>query len=51
MRTAGTIEIDAAAKHAILRPGPGSLFGKTYPEAAYHLVTATPAADRGARRR
>ncbi|HVL20492.1 MAG TPA: hypothetical protein VM422_05840, partial [Amaricoccus sp.] len=40
--SAGRVEIDAAARRIAFRPDPGWLWGKTYPEAVYHLVTATP---------
>ncbi|WP_448950023.1 GH36-type glycosyl hydrolase domain-containing protein [Labrys neptuniae] len=40
----GTITIDAAAKRFSLTPGSDWLWGQTYKEAAYHLVTSTPAA-------
>ncbi len=39
---AGQVEVDAAAKRIALRPDPDSLWGKNYPQAAYHLVTSTP---------
>ncbi|GLS17182.1 hypothetical protein GCM10007874_01970 [Labrys miyagiensis] len=40
----GTVDVDANAKRITLRPGADWLWGQTYPEAAYHLVTSTPAA-------
>jgi cellobiose phosphorylase len=40
--SSATIEIDASAKRIALRPDAGSLWGRTYTEAAYHLVTDTP---------
>ena len=39
---AGLIEIDEAGKRFTFRPEPDWLWGKTYPNAAYHLVTSTP---------
>ncbi|MFT3973244.1 MAG: hypothetical protein QM699_07290 [Amaricoccus sp.] len=42
--TAGRVEIDADRKRIAFRPDPGWLWGKTYPQAVYHLVTATPEA-------
>ena len=39
---AGRVEIDAERKRAAFRPDPESLWGRSYPEAVYHLVTATP---------
>lgn len=41
---AGRVEIDAEACRISFRPDPGWLWGKNYPDAAYHLVTATPEA-------
>jgi cellobiose phosphorylase len=38
----GTIEVDPAGKRISLRPGPDSLWGRTYPDAVYHLVVDTP---------
>lgn len=40
--TAGRIEVDAARRRLTFRPDPDWLWGKTYPQAVYHLVTATP---------
>ena len=34
--------MDGDAKRFTFRPDPDSLWGKTYPSAAYHLVTSTP---------
>lgn len=42
--TTGRIEVDAAAHRIGFRPDPGWLWGQTYPEAVYHLVTSTPEA-------
>ncbi len=39
---AGLVEVDDGAKRFAFRPDPNSLWGKTYPKAAYHLVTSTP---------
>ena len=39
---AGIVEVDEDAKGFTFRPDPDSLWGKTYPSAAYHLVTSTP---------
>ncbi|HET6521681.1 MAG TPA: hypothetical protein VFG47_17950, partial [Geminicoccaceae bacterium] len=39
---AGRIEIDAAGKRFAFRPDPDWLWGRRYPDAAYHLVTSTP---------
>ncbi len=39
---AGIVEVDGDAKRFTFRPDPESLWGKTYPDAAYHLVTSTP---------
>jgi len=41
---AGQVEVDQAAKRFTFRPDPDSLWGKHYPQAAYHLVTGTPGA-------
>ena len=38
------VEADADAKRFTFRPDPESLWGKHYPQAAYHLVTSTPGA-------
>ncbi|CAM5775055.1 hypothetical protein LMIY3S_04831 [Labrys miyagiensis] len=38
----GTIDVDVNERRISLRPGADWLWGQTYPEAAYHLVTATP---------
>jgi len=38
----GRIEIDDARKRFAFRPDPDWLWGQRYPDAAYHLVTATP---------
>ncbi len=40
--TSGTIEVDPSAKRIALRPDAGSLWGRTYKDAVYHLVTDTP---------
>ncbi len=40
----GTIDVDVNVKRISLRPGADWLWGQTYPEAAYHLVTSTPEA-------
>lgn len=40
--TAGRVAIDAGAARIDFRPDPGWLWGQTYPDAVYHLVTATP---------
>jgi cellobiose phosphorylase len=39
---AGRIEIDDARKRFSFRPDPNWLWGQRYPNAVYHLVTATP---------
>ena len=39
---AGRVTLDPAACRAAFRPDPGWLWGKAYPDAVYHLVTATP---------
>jgi cellobiose phosphorylase len=39
---AGRIEIDAERKEITFRPDSNSLWGQSYPEAAYHLVVSTP---------
>ena len=39
---AGIVEVDGEAKRFTFRPDPESLWGKTYPDAAYRLVTSTP---------
>ena len=39
---AGQVEVDEEAKRIAFRPDPESLWGKNYPQAAYHLVTSTP---------
>jgi cellobiose phosphorylase len=39
---AGLVEVDADAKRFTFRPEPDWLWGKTYPDAAYRLVTSTP---------
>ncbi len=39
---AGIVEVDGDAKRFTFRPDPDSLWAKTYPRAAYHLVTSTP---------
>ncbi len=39
---AALVEIDAARKCCSLRPDPDSMWGRAYPRAVYHLVTATP---------
>ncbi len=41
---AGRVEIDGGAKRISFRPEPGWLWGQRYPNAVYHLVTATPGA-------
>ena len=41
---AGRMEIDTARKRFVFRPDPGWLWGERRPQAAYHLVTATPQA-------
>jgi cellobiose phosphorylase len=41
---AGRVEIDGGAKRIAFRPDPDWLWGQRFPDAAYHLVTATPAA-------
>ena len=38
----GQVEVDGDAKRFTFRPDPDSLWGKTYPSAAYRLVTSTP---------
>jgi len=39
---AGRVEIDDARKRFTFRPDPAWLWGQRYPDAVYHLVTATP---------
>lgn len=39
---AGRIEIDVQQKRFSFRPDPDDIWGKTYPQAVYHLVTGTP---------
>lgn len=39
---AGRVEIDADRRRIAFRPDPGWLWGQRYPDAVYHLVTATP---------
>lgn len=41
---ASPVEIDAEGKRASFRPDPKWLWGERYPQAVYHLVTATPKA-------
>jgi cellobiose phosphorylase len=41
---AGCVEIDVARNRFIFRPDPNWLWGRHYPDAAYHLVVSTPAA-------
>jgi len=41
---AGRVEVDASASRISFRPDPDWLWGQRYPDAVYHLVTATPAA-------
>jgi cellobiose phosphorylase len=41
---AGRIEIDGTRKRLTFRPDPSWLWGQRYPDAVYHLVTATPEA-------
>jgi cellobiose phosphorylase len=40
----GTVDIDPAATRISFHPAPDWLWGQTYPAAAYHFVTSTPAA-------
>lgn len=40
--SSGRVEIDAGRHRIAFRPDPAGLWGKTYPDAVYHLVTATP---------
>ena len=40
----GIVEVDGKAKQVSFRPDPDWLWGQRYPDAAYHLVTSTPAA-------
>jgi cellobiose phosphorylase len=40
----GRVEIDAEARRMTLRPDPDSRWGRRYPDAVFHLVTATPEA-------
>lgn len=40
--SSGRVEIDAGRHRMAFRPDPEGLWGKTYPQAVYHLVTATP---------
>ncbi len=42
--SAGLVEADADARRLTFRPDLEPLWGKHYPQAAYHLVTATPGA-------
>jgi cellobiose phosphorylase len=42
--SAGSVLIDRKRKRCSFRPAPTSLWGQTYPDAVYHLVTATPQA-------
>ncbi len=42
--SAGKIEISNASCRVRFRPDPGSLWGQSYPDAVYHLVTSTPGA-------
>src|SRR5690606_20585289 len=39
---AGRVEIAADARRVAFRPDPSSLWGQSYPDAVYHLVTSTP---------
>jgi 1,2-beta-oligoglucan phosphorylase len=41
---AGRVRCDTAKRRFTFRPDPDSLWGQCYPDAAYHLVTSTPAA-------
>jgi cellobiose phosphorylase len=41
---AGIVRVDAARRRLSFRPDAESLWGKRYPNAAYHLVTSTPRA-------
>jgi 1,2-beta-oligoglucan phosphorylase len=40
----GMVDVDVNAKRIALRPGTDWLWGQTYKQAAYHLVTSTPSA-------
>lgn len=42
--TAGRIAVDEGPRRISFRPDPAGLWGETYPDAVYHLVTATPEA-------
>lgn len=42
--TSGRVEIDAAARRIAFRPDPDWLWGRTCPQAVYHLVVSTPEA-------
>ena len=39
---AGRVEIDAAQRRFTFRPDADHIWGRTYPDAVYHLVTSTP---------
>ena len=39
---AAHVEIDEAAKRISFRPDPDGVWGRHYPQAVHHLVTATP---------
>ena len=41
---AASVAIDASSARVTLRPDPESLWGRQYPDAAYHVVTNTPRA-------
>ncbi|WP_156898242.1 GH36-type glycosyl hydrolase domain-containing protein [Methylocapsa acidiphila] len=41
---AGDVEVDATAMRLSFRPDADSLWGKSYPDAIYHLVTSAPEA-------
>ncbi len=41
---AGLVEVDGPAKRISFRPDPDWLWGQRYPDAVFHLVTATPQA-------
>ena len=47
----GRMEIDRRKKQFVFRFDPDSLWGQRYPRASYRLVTSTPKAGRGDRRR
>ena len=40
----GLVEVDPHRKRFSMRPDPNSIWGKHYPNAIYHLTTATPEA-------